>query len=89
MKDHSKTESGPQKALPQPTVIWKDNDTDGVTEEELRGMLHNPVYTGLGSFPPLVEKEVWIGAAKQLIEEEGIEQFLVNMLYMLDITMGE
>lgn len=54
-----------------------------MTEARLRGMFCNPIYAGLGPFPRLVPDEIWVACAVQMIEEEGPEQFLVNLLYCL------
>jgi hypothetical protein len=52
-------------------------------------MICNPAYAGLPPFPQIISDEAWIKAATQLINEEGPEQFLVNMLYMLRQNMAE
>jgi hypothetical protein len=52
-------------------------------------MIANPVYAGLGPFPPLVDDEQWVRAAVKAIEEDGAEQFLVNLLFVLRATFGE
>jgi hypothetical protein len=51
--------------------------------EAVKGILINPIYTGVGPFPRLVEDAVWVRACAKLIEEEGPEQFLVNLLHVL------
>lgn len=72
-------------SLPQVTVEFatSDDDPDNLTVEQIRGMICNPVYAGVGPYPPIVNDEAWVRAAAKMIEEEGAEQFLVNMLYML------
>ena len=47
----------------------------------------NPVYAGIPPYPPLVSDEEWIAAARRVIEQEGPEQFLTNMLYLLRVAM--
>jgi hypothetical protein len=59
------------------------------TEEEVRGLIANPVYTGIGPFPQLVPDEEWIRCAAKAIRVEGPEQFLVNMLYVLRRSLKE
>ena len=49
----------------------------------IKGILVNPIYTGVGPFPRLVEDAAWVRACAKLIEEEGPQQFLVNLLYVL------
>ena len=51
--------------------------------EAVKGILVNPIYTGLGPFPRLVEDAAWVRACAKLIEEEGPDQFLVNLLHVL------
>jgi hypothetical protein len=58
-------------------------DTAEMTPERVRGMICNPVYAGFGPFPSLIDEETWVRAASQAILEQGPEQFLVNMLYVL------
>jgi len=70
------------KPLPTPNVIVA-NPLDQLSPEAVRGMLINPIYTGVGPFPRLVEDEAWVRACAKLIVEEGSEQFLVNLLYVL------
>jgi len=76
-----------REPLPEPTATLKSSD-DGspFTEAELRGMLCNPIYAGLGPFPPYISDERWIRNAAKLIREEGVEQFLVNLLHILKMT---
>ncbi|MEM7035294.1 MAG: hypothetical protein AAF629_37490, partial [Chloroflexota bacterium] len=72
-------------AIPKPNVnhLSKETDVLDLDEESIRGMVCNPIYAGLPPFRQIVSDEAWVQAATQLINEEGPEQFLVNMLYML------
>ena len=47
------------------------------------GLLCNPVYTGIGPFPQMVDDQRWIAAGVQLVKEKGLRQYLVNVLYQL------
>ena len=38
---------------------------------------------GVGPYPGLVPEAAWVHAAARTIQEDGAEQFLVNMLQML------
>jgi hypothetical protein len=69
--------------LPRPNVCVARTGQGELTEEKVRGMLCNPIYAGLGPYPAIVTDEQWVTCAKQMIEEEGPEQFLVNLLYCL------
>ncbi|MEW6743486.1 MAG: hypothetical protein AB1486_12085 [Planctomycetota bacterium] len=76
---------GNRAPLPAPNVVVARSGTPmhELTPEAVKGMLVNPIYAGIGPFPPLVDDETWVRAAARLIEEEGVEQFLVNLLYVL------
>ena len=74
--------NGSHKPLPAPNVVVA-NPLDQPSPQAIRGMLVNPIYTGVGPFPPLVEDATWVRACVKLIEEEGAEQFLVNLLFVL------
>ena len=53
-----------------------------MTPEAIKGILVNPIYTGVGPFPRLVEDEAWVRASKTDREREA-DQFLVNLLHVL------
>jgi hypothetical protein len=77
--------NGGDKPLPAPNVVVA---RAGATPAQLspkaiKGILVNPIYTGVGPFPRLVEDVAWVRACAKLIEEEGADQFLVNLLYVL------
>jgi len=73
--------------LPKPNVHYPSPSSDTLDEEGIKGMVCNPIYAGLPPFPQVISDEAWVQAAAQLINEEGPEQFLVNMLYMLRQSM--
>ncbi len=62
---------------------------DQLPPEAVKGILVNPVSTGVGPFPRLVEDAAWVRACARLVREEGPEQFLVNLLYVLRECLGE
>jgi hypothetical protein len=64
------------------------SDPTQFTAEDIRGMICNPIYTGLGPYPRIMKDEAWIQAASRMIREEGAEQFLVNLLTVLRETFG-
>ena len=74
--------------LPHRTVKYI-TDPDQMSEAAVRGMISNPIYAGIPPYERMVSDEVWVRSASQLIEKEGAEQFLVNMLYMLRNSMVE
>ena len=74
--------------LPKPTVemVYNDDmpeDDERLGENAVRGMLCNPIYAGIKPFPAIIDDERWVRCAMRMIDDEGVEQFLVNMLYML------
>jgi hypothetical protein len=77
--------SGSDEPLPEPKVVVATSGTppDQLSPEAAKGILVNPIYTGIGPFPRLVEDAAWVRACAKLIEEEGSEQLLVNLLYVL------
>jgi hypothetical protein len=77
--------NGSNKPLPAPNVAVARAGTppEQLSPEAIKGILLNPIYTGVGPFPRLVEDSAWVRACVKLIEEEGTEQFLVNLLFVL------
>jgi hypothetical protein len=82
---------GGNKPLPAPNVVVARSGMplDQLSLEAVRGILVNPIYTGVGPFPRLVEDGPWVRACARLIQEEGAEQFLVNLLYVLRDCLGD
>lgn len=77
-------------SLPQPNAKFRPSgETAKFTPEEIRGMVCNPVYAGIGAFPAVVSDEQWVAAATMAIQKEGAEQFLVNLLHVLRETFAE
>ncbi len=77
--------NGDDKPLPAPNVVVARSGTapEELSPEAVKGILINPIYTGVGPFPRLVEDASWVQACAKLIEEEGPQQFLVNLLCVL------
>ena len=77
--------NGSNKPLPTPNVVVARAGTSPaqLSPEAVKGILVNPIYTGLAPFPRLVEDVAWVRACAKLIEEEGADQFLVNLLHVL------
>jgi hypothetical protein len=77
--------NGSNKPLPAPNVVVARAGTppDKLSPQAVKGILVNPIYTGVGPFPRLVEDAAWVRACAKLIEEEGPQQFLVNLLFVL------
>jgi hypothetical protein len=77
--------NGGDEPLPAPNVAVARSGArlDELPPEAVKGILVNPIYTGVGPYPRLVEDAAWVRACAKLIEEEGAQQFLVNLLYVL------
>jgi hypothetical protein len=77
--------NGGHPPLPAPNVVVARSGTPKheLSPAAVKGILVNPIYTGVGPFPRLVEDEAWVRACAKLIEDEGTEQFLVNLLHVL------
>lgn len=83
--------NGSKQPLPRPNVVVAKSGAphDELSPEQIRGLLLNPIYAGVGPYPRFVEDEAWVRACAQLIEEDGAEQFLVNLLYVLRECFNE
>ena len=69
--------------LPEPNVTTIPPDDGEITNELIEGIMCNPIYAGIGPYPPLVTEAQWMTAAKRYAEEHGLEQFLVNVIFVL------
>ena len=76
---------GSDRPLPAPNVVVTraGAPVQELPPEAVKGILVNPIYAGVGPFPLLVEDAAWVRACARLIQEEGADQFLVNLLYVL------
>ena len=83
--------NGSRPPLPAPNVVVARSGTPmhELSAAAVKGILVNPIYTGLGPFPRLVEDEAWVRACAKLIEKEGADQFLVNLLHVLRECLSE
>lgn len=78
----SKNMSG--RKLPAPNAKLRlVNETGEFTPEEVRGLVCNPIYAGMGPYPKMLSDEEWVAAAAMAIKKQGAEQFLVNLLHVL------
>ena len=76
--------------LPVPDVEFIPSGTPSseFTEAGIKGMFMNPVYAGVAQFPALVNDKQWVAECRKILEQDGPEQFLVNMLFLLRETLG-
>ena len=76
--------NGEPLQLPRPNAEVKYHGDDAEwTEKQVRGVICNPIYAGIGPYSTLVDDAAWVKGAKKAIETDGPEQFLVNVLYLL------
>jgi hypothetical protein len=56
--------NGSKEPLPAPNVIMARSGTPmhELSPEAVQGILVNPIYTGVGPFPRLVEDAAWVRA---------------------------
>jgi hypothetical protein len=78
-------ENDVDKPLPKPNVVVPKSGTPAheLSPKAVKGILVNPIYAGLGPFPPVVSDLEWVRACGRVIKQDGAEQFLVNLLYVL------
>ena len=70
--------------LPEPSVEMRfSGDDSPFTPEQVRGIICNPIYAGIGPYPSLVDDRAWVHGAAKAIEDDGKEQFFVNLLHLL------
>jgi len=72
--------------VPLPSVSCRgdrDWNDDGWNKEMVGGILCNPVYAGIPPFDAAVDEPTWIGAGVKMVENVGLRQYLVNVLYEL------
>ena len=76
--------------LPEPDVefLTGDQQLDHWTKAGIKGVVMNPVYAGVGGFPPYVTDRQWVAACKKIMENDTPEQFLVNLLFLLRSMLG-
>ena len=62
-------------------------DRDWQDEQMVGGIICNPIYAGIPPFPAMVDDKTWIAAGIQMVEADGLRQYLVNVLYQLKKSM--
>jgi hypothetical protein len=82
--------NGDLSDLPEPDVEFVVSGTrpEDSTAAGVKGIIMNPIYAGVAQFAPNVTDKEWVAACRTVIEEDGSEQFLVNMLALLRSTFG-
>jgi hypothetical protein len=70
-------------------VRWPDITTspESWTIAEVRGVSINPVVTGIGRHPRSISDEDWVLSCERDIEDNGLAQFLTDLLHVLRLTI--
>lgn len=58
------------------------------TEHDIRRMLSNPIYTGIGPFPRLVDDDTWIKAQARSVADQGARRTLTTIRNTLHEALG-
>ncbi len=76
--------------LPRPNVRVPERGDDPAKfgEAGIRGIVMNPIYTCIGEYPKFIADDQWIAGARRILAEDGPDQFLVNLLYVLRRSFG-
>ena len=79
--------NGEDEPLPIPNVSAKRRLRGAMTKKEIRGVVCNPLYVGVGPCRQQIPEADWVRHAAQEIREHGPEQFLVNLIFVLRATI--
>ena len=79
--------NGGDETLPTPDVSARRKVRGTMTKREMRGVVCNPLYVGIGPCQQQVPEVDWVRFAAQEIREHGPEQFLVNLIFVLRETI--
>ncbi len=76
--------------LPRPSVIIPTGGDDPAKfgDAGIRGVVMNPIFTGIGQYPKYIADDQWIAGVRRVLAEDGPDQFLVNLLYVLRRSFG-
>jgi hypothetical protein len=72
--------------VPLPDVAYRgdrDWQDDQWNKEMVGGILCNPIFAGIPPFEAAVDEPTWIAAGVRMVENVGLRQYLVNVLYQL------
>ena len=77
-------EAGADRGLIRKSVFlsttWIAPTKGAWSEEDVRNVITNPIYAGIGPYPSIVPDEQWIGAVSKLIKERGAERVMKDVL---------
>lgn len=68
---------------------WPDLRTppQSWSHAEARGVCINPISTGIGRHPRSISDEDWVLSCERDVEENGLAQFLTDLLHVLRLTI--
>jgi hypothetical protein len=61
---------------------------DKWSAEDVAKVISNPVYTGVGQYPRVIDDDTWVAANKRMVEEMGAEAYLRRLLAVLRETFS-
>ena len=74
--------------MPRPEMPGDRTIRDQWTEGMVLGLMLNPVVTGVFPFEPVIEPEKWKIIFERQLDEVGVKQIMVDLLYVLRWTYG-
>ena len=86
-KNYGFEPNGGGEPLPTPNVSARRKVRGAMTKREMRGVVCNPLYVGIGPCREQIPEADWVRYAAQEIHEHGPEQFLVNLISVLRETI--
>lgn len=74
------------ETLPEPNVRAATANTALADLHDVAGVILNPIYAGVPPYPAVISDPLWIHANRAMIEHQGANQYLVNLLFVLRET---
>ena len=56
------------------------------TENNIKDVITNPVYVGIGPYPQIIQDDVWIATAQKSLSQMGAKEFFGRMLRNLRLS---
>ena len=78
-----------QKELENGPIPIARSDDSKLTVGQVFAILVNPIYTGIGPYPKIIEDELWINAMSKQIERLGVDLVLRVLLDSLRQTFDD
>lgn len=60
-----------------------DRNRNHWTEDDVADVLTNPIYTGIGPYPRMVDDVTWVRAIARACKENGTQETVLRMLLLL------